>query len=73
MTNCTRCDATGFLNTHQLPESVDAFDADAVLAWIEKETAPHDVGVCDCCGDGEGWYSEPGQHDRSIQPYFDCM
>jgi hypothetical protein len=23
----------------------------------------HDVCVCDCCGDGEGWYNEPGQHD----------
>jgi RecJ-like exonuclease len=23
----------------------------------------HDVSVCDCCGDDEGWYSLPGWHD----------
>ncbi len=23
----------------------------------------HDVSVCDCCGDGEHWHGEPGQHD----------
>lgn len=23
----------------------------------------HDVSVCDCCGNGEEWYGEPGQHD----------
>ncbi len=22
----------------------------------------HDVEVCDCCGDGEGWYGAPGEH-----------
>jgi hypothetical protein len=22
----------------------------------------HDVQVCDCCGDGETWYGEPGEH-----------
>lgn len=22
----------------------------------------HDVAVCDCCGDGDGWYGEPGHH-----------
>jgi hypothetical protein len=24
--------------------------------------------VCDCCGDGEGWYGEPGQHYTSDDP-----
>jgi len=22
----------------------------------------HDVQVCDCCGDGDGWYGIPGEH-----------
>ena len=22
----------------------------------------HDVTVCDCCGDGDGWYGTPGEH-----------
>ena len=22
----------------------------------------HDVSVCDCCGDGQGWYGTPGEH-----------
>jgi hypothetical protein len=25
----------------------------------------HDVSVCDCCGDGEGWHGTPGEHDRA--------
>uniref|UniRef100_A0A6M3JHU8 Uncharacterized protein n=1 Tax=viral metagenome TaxID=1070528 RepID=A0A6M3JHU8_9ZZZZ len=28
----------------------------------------HDVTVCDCCGDGEGWYGEPGEHYNSDDP-----
>ena len=32
-----------------------------------KEPVPddelhHDVEVCDCCGDGESWHGEPGEH-----------
>ncbi len=27
-----------------------------------------DVSVCDCCGDGEGWYGEPGRHYSSEDP-----
>lgn len=22
----------------------------------------HDIEICDCCGDGEGWYGVPGEH-----------
>ena len=22
----------------------------------------HDVAVCECCGDGDGWYGTPGEH-----------
>lgn len=60
---CTRCDSTGFLNIEQLPESVHEssdFVEDA-LQWIQ-DNADHDVTVCDCCGDGEGWYGDPGEH-----------
>lgn len=58
---CTRCEGTGFLNIHQLPDSIDAFDTDAVLKWIE-ENDNHDVQICDCCGNGEDWYGTPGEH-----------
>ena len=58
---CTRCEGTGFLNTHQLPDSIDGYDTDAVLKWM-KENEDHDVQICDCCGDGEGWYGTPGEH-----------
>lgn len=23
----------------------------------------HDVQVCDCCGDGESWHGQPGEHN----------
>ncbi len=34
----------------------------------------HDVSVCDCCGDGENWYGEPGQHDLNDKsaPFPQC-
>jgi hypothetical protein len=34
----------------------------------------HDVQVCDCCGDGENWYGEPGQHDLNDHnaPFPQC-
>jgi hypothetical protein len=31
----------------------------------------HDVAVCDCCGDGDGWINEPGEHRHG--GVFDCM
>jgi len=34
-----------------------------VLAPCSYCLLQHDVSVCDCCGDGESWYGEPGQHD----------
>lgn len=33
-----------------------------VLAWMDSHES--DVTVCDCCGDGEGWYGTPGEHHR---------
>lgn len=72
MTTCTRCDGTGFLNLDQLgPLDVDDVnDRDAVLLWI-SENDQHDVQVCDCCGDGYGWYGEPGQHYGPDDPKGD--
>lgn len=34
----------------------------------------HDVSVCDCCGNGEEWYGEPGRHDLSdtTVPFPQC-
>lgn len=58
--NCTRCDGTGFLNAHQLPEDNPPNGIEEILAWIEAND-DHDVQVCDCCGDGESWYGTPGE------------
>jgi hypothetical protein len=66
--NCTRCETTGFLNLHQVAADVIAranggdFHA-AISTWI-TENADHDVQVCDCCGDGEEWHCEAGEHDE---------
>ena len=66
---CTRCDGTGFLNLEQVPQSVDeaALNSDdwyeAILSWANTDNN-HDVSVCDCCGNGEEWYGEPGQHSE---------
>jgi len=67
---CARCEGTGFLNLHQIvpPIYVDAEGGcDAVLEWI-KTHSDHDVQVCDCCGDGEVWHGEPGEHYGSDDP-----
>lgn len=68
--NCTRCEGTGFLNLHQIPddeiEELDN-DIDKICAWIDNNDG-HDVQICDCCGDGEGWYGVPGEHYNSEDP-----
>jgi len=55
MMNCTRCQGTGWLNIEQVP------DGEPVAEWAHANTG-HDVQVCDCCGDGEDWYGQPGEH-----------
>jgi hypothetical protein len=64
--NCTRCGGSGFLNIGQVDtDTLRRFDAtgdvEIILAWITVEQV-HDVVVCDCCGNGETWYYEPGRH-----------
>lgn len=70
-TPCTRCENSGFLNLHQIPDvemvAIDG-DIEKIQAWIKTQTEPHDVRVCDCCGDGEGWYGEPGSHYTNADP-----
>jgi hypothetical protein len=66
---CTRCDSSGFLNVDQVPAAVREWAewlnfVEVTLIWIEL-FENHDVQVCDCCGDGEDWYHEPGDHDST--------
>ncbi len=58
---CTRCEGSGFLNLHQVPDNELSDDPEVMLKWIAKHE-DHDVSVCDCCGDTEEWHGEPGQH-----------
>jgi hypothetical protein len=70
-TTCTRCEGSGFLNLHQIPEAYLSMieNADDPLSkikeWICKANRrgeKHDVRVCDCCGDGEGGHGIAGVH-----------
>jgi len=71
--NCTRCGGTGFLNMDQIDSGVygmdvpDSTDVDAIVRWINTHDG-HDVQVCDCCGDGEGWHGTPGEHYNNDDP-----
>ena len=64
MTTCTRCQGTGFLNLEQIPgiATIDGGHVAGILAWIAAQTEPHDVVICDCCGNGGAWYGTPGEH-----------
>jgi len=72
-TACTRCEGTGFLNLHQIDPDIygqdvcDCSDGDEIMRWIETHT-DHDVQICDCCGDGYGWYGNPGEHYNAEDP-----
>jgi len=69
---CNPCDGTGFKNLHQIPESeLEVMSGDLVTLvpqWMARQTEPHDVQVCDCCGDGESWYGTPGEHYNHDDP-----
>lgn len=63
---CTRCDGTGFINwDDRLPKHVYELEADKVLEYISNffGLEDTDMSVCDCCGNGESWYGEPGSHN----------
>ena len=64
---CNRCEGTGFLNIEQAPLEMVERGWEAVYGWMPTATG-HDVKVCDCCGDGEFWYGEPGEHYSRDDP-----
>lgn len=72
MKTCTRCENTGFLNLHQIPEdSITTMGEDLVNEvpkWMAAQTEPHDVQICDCCGNGEIWHGTPGEHYGKEDP-----
>lgn len=68
---CTRCQGTGFLNLHQLPDGLYDSFSDPVTdtrLWMEEEGGDHDVSVCDCCGNGVDWHGTPGEHYNKDDP-----
>ena len=66
---CKVCGGTGFKNIDQIPEGeIGDGSIEDVQNWIAAQTGPHDVCVCDCCGDGDAWYGEAGQHYGSDDP-----
>lgn len=67
--NCTRCKGTGFLNLEQfpLPDLIGEVPDEYLMNFI-KNNPETDVQVCDCCGDGEGWYGIPGEHYNNTDP-----
>lgn len=71
---CTRCEGFGFINLHQIPEEELATMSEDLVAkvpvWITANGG-HDVSVCDCCGNTEEWYGEPGRHYNSEDPKGD--
>ena len=72
--NCTRCEGTGFLNLQQVDEeTLEQFDKtgdnDVIFEWMKRHPEPHEVSVCDCCGDGESdWYGVQGEHYSNDDP-----
>lgn len=58
---CNRCHGSGFLNADQLPHYAVDYGHEQILLWIRSHIG-HDVQVCDCCGDGATWHSDPGEH-----------
>jgi len=68
---CTRCDNTGFLNVDQIPEAdlkEIQDDPEGMKVGFDKWKENNlfsDAQICDCCGDGENWYGEPGEHYKT--------
>lgn len=62
---------TGFLNLFQYEEitgkNPDELNENELLKWIENNE-DHDIQVCDCCGDSDGWHGIPGEHYNSDDP-----
>ena len=65
---CNCCQGTGWLNVEQLPDDIDGHDAEQVQRWVDDATQDHDVAICECCGDGQGWYGTPGHHYGADDP-----
>jgi len=63
--NCNHCQQTGFTNIHQVDTitlvEYGQHGVDVILKYI-KDNPDTNCAVCDCCGDGETWYGEPGYH-----------
>lgn len=70
---CARCGGTGFLNTHQIPNhewdliNRHVYQSSGIDFWVTRHK-DHDVKRCNCCGDENGWYSEPGNHYSEYDP-----
>lgn len=64
---CTKCESSGFTNLAAVPDAIiieaeRTGDPQTILDYI-KATPDSDVAVCDCCGNGDYWYGNPGEHE----------
>ena len=67
MSGCGPCEGTGFMNLGEVPHEVVDRGMEAILKWMTAHPDSN-VGICTCCGDGDGWYGEPGYHYSSQDP-----
>lgn len=68
MIPCTKCKGEGFLNAELLPEFTFNLSREDVISYIKANDIEDVISVCDCCGDGKGWYGEPGYHYSNDDP-----
>ena len=70
---CNTCKSTGFINLEQVDyDTLNSFlyynDEQIILNWMQNQTKPHDVAICNCCGDGVSWYGVRGEHYNDDDP-----
>jgi hypothetical protein len=63
----------GYEEAYEWLVSMNAWLADNCCSCHQMPTcnwciSQHDIQVCNCCGDGDYWYGDPGKHYGSDDP-----